>query len=80
MRPLINLSLLVGAVLLLAGEVVGILRKSKGVGDEDTITEWWRKADFRLGQSRQPFIRWAYRVFTAGILIWTLLHFLAGVS
>lgn len=80
MRTAINAALLIGALLLLGGEIAGILRKSTGAGDEDTITEWWRKADFRLGESDQPFIRWAYRVFTIGILVWAGLHFLAGVE
>ena len=58
------------AELLAIAIVVGIRRKAKG----DTITEHWRWVDTVLS----PGFRWLWRVFTAGMLGWALLHFLGG--
>jgi hypothetical protein len=59
---------LVGALVVV--EVVGVQRKKRG----DTITENWRMVDGWLGK-RFPWGQWLLRVFTAGMLTWTLMHF-----
>jgi hypothetical protein len=47
-----------------------VQRKKRG----DTITENWRMVDGWLGK-RFPWGQWLLRVFTAGMLTWTLMHF-----
>ena len=60
-----------GFLALFVTEIVGVIRKSKG----DTITENWRYVDKRLHGVQQ----WGWRVMTAGLLVWTLIH-LPGTS
>jgi hypothetical protein len=52
-------------------ELIGVKRKAAG----DTITENWRFIDKWL-HYRSPIIDFLWRVFTAGFLVWLLLHFL----
>jgi hypothetical protein len=59
---------------LLALELVGVHRKAKRKGDGDTITEGYHLIEADLPGP----LRWGYRVFTAGVLVWTLLHFSRG--
>lgn len=59
----------VGFLILLITEIIGIRRKEPG----DTITENWRKLDKNLHGPQQ----WGYRVGTAGILVWILLHLMS---
>jgi hypothetical protein len=51
---------------LLGTEIVGVRRKAK----DDTITENWRKIDKNLN----GVYRWFWRVLTAGMLGWILIH------
>ena len=60
----------VATAVLVVAEVVGIRREAPG----DTITEHWRWVDREL----PPAGRWAWRVFTAGLLSWAAKHFLGG--
>lgn len=74
LNPVFTILIVCGALFLLVVELVGVFRKQPG----DTITENWRAADEYL--KRQPAIRWFYRIFTAGILLWAALHFLVGAN
>lgn len=65
------------AVIFLAGitvELIGVFRRGKG----DTITENWRWIDKWLAY-HSPIIDWFWRVFSAGALVWILLHLLPRV-
>ena len=55
---------------LLITELVGVWRK----GDGDTITENWRW----VRKNAPPWLGWAWGIFTGGLLIWALGHFLGG--
>jgi len=64
---------LIFAVLIIAVvvvEVIGVQRK----GDGDTITENWRW----VRDHSPPWGRWVLEVFTAGLLMWAIIHFLAN--
>lgn len=58
-----------GFLILIVAEVVGIIRKQPG----DTITEHWRWVDKKL----HGFLQWGWRILTAGLLIWILLHLMS---
>ena len=75
LNPFFSVAFLVGFVFLLVLEVWGIRRRGTG----DTISEHWRAADAWL-KARTLVGRWAFRVGTAGLLVWTLLHFLLGAD
>jgi hypothetical protein len=51
----------------IAVELYGVLSKRNG----DTITENWRFIDTHS----PPWLKFVWRVVTAGLLMWTLLHF-----
>lgn len=72
LNPIFSVIYLIGFVVLVVVEIIGIRLKGKG----DTITEHWRWIEAWLSD------RWAwiFRVFTGGLLIWTLLHFLVGTE
>lgn len=53
--------------LIVGVEVYGVTTKRKG----DTITENWKHIDTHS----PPWLKFIWRVFTAGLLMWTLLHF-----
>lgn len=57
---------------LLGVELVGVASKRKG----DTLTEGWRWIRDHLPGPAA----WFFRIFTAGVLIWALLHFVADVA
>lgn len=61
---------LLGATLVV--ELIGVASKKDG----DTITEGWRWVRDRLPGPG----KWFFRVFTAGILVWAMLHFVADVD
>jgi hypothetical protein len=67
MNPLFSVLFGVLVVALVVVEVVGVVRKQRG----DTLTENWRWLDRHLPAG----LRWFLRVFTAGMLLWTALHF-----
>lgn len=73
LEPLFTVLILVPLVFLFIVEMIGIARKKKG----DTITEHWEWFD-RYLEKTAPWARWIFRVFTAGLLTWTILHFLVG--
>jgi len=73
LNPVFGIVFLVGAAILLVAEIIGVQRRGKG----DTITEHWRAGDQWL-RRHASWGRWAFRIATAGILVWALLHFLAG--
>lgn len=75
LHPAFTLVFLGGGLLLLAFEIWGVSRTAKG----DTITEHWRWAHAWLN-ARFPWFGWMFRVWTGGILVWALLHFLAGAD
>jgi hypothetical protein len=52
---------------IIAVELYGVFTKRSG----DTITENWRFIDTHS----PPWLKFLWRVFTAGILVWALLHF-----
>lgn len=52
-------------------EIIGIRRRGK---DGDTITENWRWIEAWLPDN----VAWLFRIITGGILVWAILHFLAG--
>lgn len=64
-------ALFLGALLVV--EIIGIRRRSKG---GDTLTENWRWIEAWLPDSAA----WVFRVFTGGLLIWAVLHFLVGAD
>lgn len=53
-------------------EMIGVARKPKG----DTLTENWRWIEEWLPN----WAAWVFRVFTGGILVWAILHFLVGAK
>ena len=62
--------LILGAALVTV-ELIGVHRKRE---DGDTITETWHSAESWLGK-HFPWGQWLLRVFTVGLLLWTVLHF-----
>jgi hypothetical protein len=70
-----TVAFLAGGLFLLGMELWGVSRSERG----DTITENWRAANKYLAK-RFPWLGWFFRIFTGGLLVWTLLHFLAGVD
>lgn len=76
LNPVFSILFLIGIVILVVVEVIGI--KSPKAGD--TLTEHWRFADRWLKNHKFGWLRWAFRVWTAGMLLWACLHFLAGTS
>jgi hypothetical protein len=73
--PSPSVAFLVGALFLLGMELWGVSRSERG----DTITENWRAANKYLSE-HAPWFGWTFRVFTGGLLIWVLFHFLAGTD
>jgi hypothetical protein len=57
---------------LLVVELIGIKRPQSG----DTLTELWRHVNRRL----PPWFAWGFRIFTIGLLVWAVLHFIVGAS
>lgn len=72
LNPWFGLAFLAILLLFLAVELWGVYRKGKG----DTFTEGWRWTQGKLN----GLPRWLFRILTAGILIWALLHFLVGAD
>jgi len=66
MNTTFSILFLAGFLFLLAVEIFGIVRKKSG----DTITEGWHAIDKWLNAPLQ----WAWRVLTAGLLVWVLFH------
>ena len=67
---------LLGSLVTLIGfELRGVLSGRKNA---TTATGEWRFADAWL-KAHSPVADWVYRVFTIGFLVWTMLHFVAGV-
>jgi hypothetical protein len=75
LNPVFSIVFLTGAALLTGFEVWGVTRKAKG----DTITEHWRWAHRWLTE-RFSWFGWGFRIWTGGLLVWTLLHLLAGAN
>lgn len=75
LNPIFSVIFLIGFLLLVVTEIVGVIRKQRG----DTITEHWNFVD-RVFKQKAPAVRWIWRVFTAGFFIWLVLHFLVGTS
>ena len=73
MSALFTIIFLTAGMILLVAEIIGVKRKGPG----DTITENWRWLRDHLPYG---WLRWAYRIMTAGILVWALLHLVADVD
>jgi hypothetical protein len=61
------------AITAITVELIGVRRKGK---DGDTITESWHWIERHMPSPA----RWLYRVFTAGFLLWVILHFLVNIG
>jgi len=70
LNPWFSLTFLALVVVFLVVEVIGITRKQPG----DTFTEAWRWVEFQL----PAWTAWLFRILTGGVLVWAILHFLAG--
>jgi hypothetical protein len=64
-----------GLLALVGGELYGVFNDKKNAA---TVTREWKFADSWL-KSHSPVADWLFRVFTIGVLVWTALHFTAGV-
>lgn len=62
---------------LLLTEIAGVIRRNKHAEDGDTITEGWHWIDRWLGRG-VSVAQWFWRVFTVGMLGWTILHWKTG--
>jgi len=72
LNPVFSITFLIGLVVLVVVEIIGVRRKGKG----DTLTEHWRWIESWLPDGWA----WVFRIFTGGLLVWTLLHFLVGAD
>lgn len=68
-------TILTSILTLVGAELRGVLSHRK---NSATVTQEWRFADAWL-KSHSPVADWMFRVFTIGFLVWTMLHFAAGV-
>lgn len=76
LNPIFSILFLLALLIFVVAEIVGIVRPEAG----DTFTEHWRWLNQALkdkGMAGQ-WLAWGFRIFTGGLLVWTLLHFLAG--
>jgi hypothetical protein len=75
LNPVFTVAFVVLLVALVVVELIGVKRPGHG----DTLTEHWRWFNAVLNE-RHPWAAWLFRIATAGLLVWVLLHFLVGAS